>query len=156
MNSAKSGLLVVCVLAMAWVGCGGEAEPMEEVDASTQPATTRQGLGNSCNNIDITISNSRERNGVGTAILIDRVEAWSASEGAWLNEDLDNSSIPFGGSRTWLNEDLAHAENDLLTAWRVYYRYAEADGDWSDPVFQEINTADDICRADDNYALTVQ
>jgi hypothetical protein len=156
MNCVKSGLLVVCVLAASWVGCGPEDVLPEEVDASNQLATTRQELGNSCNNLDITITNSRERNGVGTAIKVDRVTAFSASEGAWLPEDLADTSISFGGSYTWLNEDLAQAENDLLTAWRVYYRYLEADGDWSDPVYQEINTADDICRADDNYHLTVQ
>jgi hypothetical protein len=156
MNSVKSGLLVVCVLAVSWVGCGGEEMLPEEVDASNQLVTARQGLGNSCNNIDITITNSRERNGVGTAIKVDRVEAWSASEGNWLPEDLLDSSISFGAGLTWLNEDLAQAENDLLTKWRVYYRYKEADGDWSDPVYQEIDTTDDICRADDNYHLTVQ
>jgi hypothetical protein len=156
MKSTKSGILAVCFLAASWVGCGPEAEYPQETPASAQPEVQQQLFGDSCNNIDITVRNSRERNGVTTAILVDRVEAWSASEGDWLPEDLADATIGYGGGRTWLDEDLARAENDTLTKWRVYYRYMEADGDWSDPVYQEIDTVNDVCHADDNYVLTVQ
>lgn len=156
MNSTKSGLLVLSVLAAVCVGCGGGEDFTEEVDASGSLAVTRQGLGNACQNIEISVFNSRTRNGVNTDILVDRVEAWSASEGDWLNEDLYDSAVSFGWSENWYNEDLARAENDLLTKWRVYYRYREADGDWSDLVYQEINTADDICRENDSYRLVVE
>lgn len=156
MNSAKSGLLVVSVLAAACVACGGEEEFTDEVDASNTLAVARQGLGNSCNNIEIIITNSRTRNGVDTRIAVDRVQAYSASEGDWLNEDLSDQSMPFGSTETWFDQDLAQAENDLLTKWRVYYRYMEEDGDWSDVVYQEINTVDDVCLANDDYRLTVE
>jgi hypothetical protein len=154
MKSAK--ILAVCFLAASWVGCGPEAEYPQETP-SPQPAEVQQQLfGDSCNNIDITIRNSRERNGVTTAILVDRVEAWSASEGEWLPEDLVDTAIPYGGGRIWYDEDLARAENDTLTRWRVHYRYKEADGDWSDPVHQDIDTPNVVCHADDNFVLTVQ
>lgn len=156
MNSAKNAVLVVCVLAATLVGCGSDGEFPVEADPSNQLATTRQGLGNSCNNIDITVINSRERNGVGTAIKVDSVSFWSASEGAWLPEDLTDQVLPFGSGLTWLNEDLAQAENDTLTTIRVFYRYKEADGDWSDPMYQDVDIVNDVCHADDNYSATVQ
>lgn len=159
MNSAKSGLLVLSVLAAVCVGCGGE-EFAGEVDASGSLAVTRQGLGNACKNIEIIVTNSRSRNGVNTSIVVDRVEAYSASEGAWLNEDLPDQRLTFGETYVWFDQDLAQAENDLLTKWRVYYRYWVDDGtwngDWSGMVYQEIDTVDDTCLASDDYRLTVQ
>jgi hypothetical protein len=156
MNSAKNAVLVVCVLAATLVGCGSDGEFPVEADPSNQLATTQQGLGNSCNNIDITVHNSRERNGVRTAIKVDKVSFWSASEGAWLPEDLTDQAISFGAGLTWLNEDLAQAENDTLTQIRVFYHYKEADGDWSDLVYQDVDIVNDVCHADDNYSATVQ
>ncbi|HVG62943.1 MAG TPA: hypothetical protein VNA24_30545 [Hyalangium sp.] len=155
MYSAKGGLLVVSILAAACVACGGEEEFSEEADASNTLAVARQGLGNSCRNIEIIITNSRTRDGVNTRIAVERVEAYSASEGDWLNEDLPDEGLSYGETYVWFDQDLAQAENDLLTKWRVYYRYI-TDGNWSGLVYQEINTVDDVCLANNDYHLTVE
>lgn len=139
-----------------------EAGATDGADAAELPsdeslARTRQGLlgSDACKDVEITVINSRERNGVETGLLVDRVEYHSLSEGAWYTEALDDEVIDFGDSHTWTNQDLQYAENDTIDKWRVHYKY-ETGHAWSSMVYQEIDTPNDTCHADDNYALTVQ
>lgn len=133
------------------------ASPDELSAESTDPAPQRQGIlgSDACRNTDIFITNSRTRNGINTAIEVRKVEYYSASEGNWYTEDLGDTMLNFGTQGIWWDEDLAYAENDLITKWRVYYRYLDG-GSWSSVVYQEIDTPDERCLADANFELTVQ
>jgi hypothetical protein len=155
MNSAKLGMVLSILVATA-TGCiVEEASPEDDVVADEQIGTAEQALGDSCNNTDITITNSFEDGTRAARIKVFRVEYYSLSEGNWYTEDLTDEEIAYGSSHTWWNEDLAHAENDTLSQWRVYFKYVESDGDWSDLFYQQIDTPNDVCHADDNYAMTV-
>lgn len=147
------------------VGCNTDTTDEEtlegmptEVPATDEPVAeaTQALLGSdACKNTEITVTNLRERSGVETDLLVTKVEYYSASEARWYTEDLSNEEVDFGTSLTWNNEDLQHAENDLLTKFRVYYQY-ETGHAWSSLVYQEVDIVDDVCHADDNYSLTVR
>jgi len=124
---------------------------------SAQTASTNAALfgSDACKNTDITVKNSFFYDARQREIRVENVHYYSASEGRWYTQGLDNADIDYGHQHTWLNKDLQYSENDLLTKWRVYFRYRESDGDWSDSVYEEIDTPNDICHADDNYVLTV-
>lgn len=154
MNSAKLGLVLSALVATS-TGCIVEEASPEDVVVDEQVGTAEQAFGNSCNNTDITIWNSFEDGTRAADIKVFRVEYYSLSEGNWYTEDLSDQVIGYGDGLTWLNEDLAHAENDTLSQWRVYFKYEESDGDWSDLFYQQIDTPNDVCHADDNYVMTV-
>ena len=131
--------------------------PPEEIAADEQvPPTTQDLFGaDACTGTDIFVTNSRTRNGIDTAIEVHYVEFYSASEGGWYTEDLSNEILNYGETHTWWNQDLAHAENDLITKWRVYYKYASG-GSWSSVVYQEIDTPNQTCLAGTNFYMTVE
>ena len=138
------------------IGAEADQSSSEEIAAADDVQPTTQSLfGDACTNTDIFITNSRTRNGIGTTIEVRRVEFYSASEGAWVGEDLTDRILNFGTTSTWWDEDLAGAENDLITKWRVYYRYVEY-GTWSSVVYQEIDTPNETCIADSNFEMTVE
>lgn len=149
-------------LSLFAAGCGGELtddELTEEELAAEEAALdeTEQPLfgSDACKNADIRITNSFEDVGRAARIRVEYVQFYSASEGRYITEDLVNTEIAYGGSNWWYNEDLQYAENDTITAWRVYFRYRESDNDWSDLVYQYIDTPNDVCHAGDNYVMTV-
>lgn len=157
-------LIAACFLIVSSVtGCALSEDELatdpslpEEIEADEQVETTSQSLlGNSCNNTDIFITNSRTRNGVNTAIEVRSVEFFSASTGNWHFEDLSNAILNFGTQGIWWDEDLAGAQNDLITQWRVYYRFVE-NGGWSSEVYQTIDTPNETCLADANFYMTVE
>lgn len=163
----RSLLTACCLLAPLGAGCiapdeeGGssldESAP-EEVAAepSATPAPPTQSLvGEACKNTDITITNSRTRNGVNTAIELRSVQFYNLTEGKWTSEDLVNAVMNFNDTLVWFNEDLADAEGDVISKWRVYYRFATG-GSWSSEVYQEIDTPNETCVYDSEFELTVE
>lgn len=135
------------------------ADQAHEAEALTSEHVSALGA-DACRNTDITITNSYELDGLARPIRVHRVEFWSTSEGRWTSEDLANTSMEYGATLTWWNEDLAHAENDRITHWRVYFEYAEyIPGPellfWSTLYYMEINTADQTCAEDSNFEMTV-
>jgi hypothetical protein len=156
-------IFTACALVPFVIGCVtseediGSDEAFEDVSDDVTLQSTSQSLfgSDSCRNTDIFITNSRTRNGVDTAIEVHSVEFYSSSEGRWYSEDLTNEIVNFATTHTWWNEDLAHAENDLITKWRVYYKYASG-GSWSSVVYQEIDTPNETCLADANFEMTVE
>jgi hypothetical protein len=128
-----------------------------EVPAETVSATTQSILGSdACKNTDITVTNSRFRNGEETILKVHYVEYHSVSEGKWYTEQLDDKVLFYGDPYTWWNQNLEHAENDLIDEWKVVYEYFQ-DGDWSPSlVYQAFSTPGHICRADDNFSFTVE
>ena len=137
------------------IGAEADQSSPEEIAADDVQPTTQSLFGSPCNNTDISITNSRTRNSINTTIEVRRVEFLSASSGNWVGEDLADRILNFGTTTTWWDEDLADAENDLITKWRVYYRYVE-NGTWSSVVYQEIDTPNQTCIADANFAMTVE
>lgn len=135
-----------------------EVAPEEiAVDEAAQEAApqTQSLLGDACVNTDLYITNSRTRDGVNTAIEVRSVSFYNLTEGKWTNEDLVNGILNFGQTLVWSNEDLGDAEGDVISKWRVYYRYATG-GSWSSEVSQEIDTTNETCIADSNFEMTVQ
>jgi hypothetical protein len=156
-----SQLLPIAFISIQLAACGAATE-----DAGTDlPASTAESAeasqasaalgGDACKNVDITVKNSFFYDGRERTMRVLYVQFYSASEGSWYTEGLTDTTITYGNQHTFWNQDLAHGENDLITKWRVGFRYAESDGDWSDAVYQEIDTPNDECHADDNYTLTV-
>ncbi|MFZ5892800.1 MAG: hypothetical protein ACOY0T_17200 [Myxococcota bacterium] len=145
--------LAIASLSTQLAGCGAavDAPAAETEDVSSASAP----LGDACKNTDITVVNSLYYDGKERQIRVEYVKYYSASEGRWYEEGLANADIAPNKQHTWPNQDLAHAENDRITRWRVYFRYRESDGDWSDLYYEEINTADTICEADKNFKLIV-
>jgi hypothetical protein len=129
----------------------------EELPADEEASTPKQGIfgGDACKSVQIRITNSRTRNGVDTAIEVHKVTYWDASEGDWLTEDLANLMLNHGTTGVWSDEDLEYTENDLITHFRVYYKYLSG-GSWSGLVYQEINTVDQTCQANDTFSMTVE
>jgi hypothetical protein len=132
-----------------------QPEELAAADEEVSPPPAHIFGSDACKNTDITITNSRTRDGINTAIEVQYVKYWDASEGAWLMEDLANYSLNFGTGHTWWNEDLEYTENDLITAFRVYYKVLEG-GSWGPVVYQEIDTPNQTCREDSNFSMTVQ
>jgi hypothetical protein len=158
---AASFLLVLpfaasCALSEDEIATDEQGMPAE-IDAADEaaPSTQQSLLGNTCKNTDIFITNSRTRNGIDTAIEVTKVELYSASEGDWISEDLSNEILDHGTTGIWWDEDLAGAENDLITKWRVYYKYV-VNGSWSSVVYQEIDTPNQTCLANANFYMTVE
>lgn len=132
-----------------------EIAPEEIAADETAAAPTQSLFGEACLNTDIYITNSRTRDGVNTAIEVRSVSFYNLTEGKWTSEDLVNGIMNFGQTLLWSNEDLADAEGDTISEWRVYYRYAIGPN-WSSEVSQTINTTNETCIADSNFELTVQ
>ena len=153
---------LVCLCA---AGCGGEedfageTDLSDEVDPEAEAALegAEQPLfgSDACRDVDLKIINSFEDGARSARIRVEYLKFFSASEGRWITEDVANTEIAYGASNWWYNEDLQYAENDTITQWRVYFRYIESDNDWSDLVYQTIDTVNDVCHADDDYAMTV-
>ena len=127
-----------------------------EVPTETVTATTQGIFGSdACKDTDITVENSRYRDGEETILKVHYVEYHSVSEGKWYTEQLDDKVLFYGDSFTWWNQNLEHAENDLIDEWWVVYEYFQG-GDWSPSlVHQTFLTPGHICRADDNFSFTV-
>jgi hypothetical protein len=143
---------------LAACGAAGDAGSDPTTNASDEATATASSalLGSdACKNTDITVKNSFFFDGREREIRVDNVHYYSSSEGRWYTQALDDEDLGYDQQHTWWNKDLQHAENDLLTKWRVYFKYRETDGDWSDSVYMELDTPNDTCRADDNYTLTV-
>lgn len=157
---SKISLLPIALILIQLTACGAADEtettlPPSAAD-SAEPAQTSAALASdTCKNVDITVKNSFFYDGKGRDIRVLYVKFYSASEGTWINEGLPNTTIAYGHQHTFPNQDLAHAENDLITKWRVEFRYKESDGDWSDVVYEQIDTPNDTCHANDHYTLTV-
>ena len=149
--------IVFILLQLAACGAAGEAgnDPTTDTPEGATTSANSALWGDACKDTDITVVNSFFYDGREREIRVDNVHYYSASEGRWYTQGLDDEDIGYGRQHTWLNKDLQNAENDLLTKWRVYFRYRESDGDWSDSVYMELDTPNDTCRADDNYTLTV-
>ena len=159
MSTRKIEVMIVSgALAALGFGCGGmegvegfEADQPVEVETAQQDSALFN--SDACKNTNIYISNWVIKAGTARTIKVTKVKYYSASEGRWYTEGLTNETINYGWRRVWYDEDLQHAENDLITKWRVYYRYRETDGDWSDETSYLDDTPDDICRANDNYYM---
>jgi len=136
-------------------GEGGEPVEVAVDEQAPAPAPTQNLFGEACKNTDIFITNSRTRSGVNTAIEVRKVEFYNLTEGKWTSEDLVNAVMNWGDTLVWYNEDLADAEGDVISKWRVYYRYASG-GSWSSVVYQEIDTPNETCIADADFEMTVQ
>lgn len=108
-----------------------------------------------CKDVDIRITNSFEDGNRQARILVLSIEFYSSSEGRYISEDLANAEIAYGSNRWWYNEDLQYLENDTITQVRVHFKYRESDGDWSDEVTQVVDIPNDVCRADDDYHVTL-
>jgi hypothetical protein len=157
-SSIAACLLVVpfvasCALSEEELATDPNAPEEIEVDESAPPATQSL-LGESCNNTDIFITNSRTRNGVNTTIEVRSVEYYSVPAGRWYSEDLSNAILNFGQQGIWWDEDLASVRNESISQWRVHYRFVE-NGAWSNEVYQTINTPDETCVADSNFEMVV-
>lgn len=149
-------LMFVSLFSIAALGagaCGGEMEPEEAAPVAEQQANLFG--SDACKGVDITVENNYEDVSRPAAILVRKLEYYSASEGRWLTEDVANKEIAYGSAGTIWDQDLQYAENDTITAWRVIFSYRETDGQWSIDTSQYINTVDDVCHADDNYRLLV-
>jgi len=149
--------IVLVLLQLAACSAAGDAANDGAASAPDDATATSSALlgSDACKDTDITVKNSFFYDGREREIRVDNVHYYSASEGKWYTQGLDDTDIGYGHQHTWLNKDLQHAENDLLTKWRVYFRYRESDGDWSDSVYMELDTPNDTCHADDNYTLMV-
>jgi len=153
--------IVLILLQLAACSAAGDAgndgapDALDAPDGTSATASSALLGSDACKDTDITVKNSFFYDGREREIRVDYVRYYSASEGKWYTQSLDDEDIGYGHQHTWLNKDLQYAENDLLTKWRVYFRYRESDGDLSDPVYMELDTPNDTCRADDNYTLTV-
>lgn len=141
------------VVALGASACGGEMEPEEAAPVAEKQAALFG--SDACKGVDITVENNYEDVSRPAAILVRKLEYYSASEGRWLTEDVPNKEIAYGSVGTIWDQDLQYAENDTITAWRVIFSYLETDGQWSIDTSQYINTTDDVCHADDNYRLLV-
>jgi hypothetical protein len=156
-------LIAACFLLPLAAGCAeledettDEATPEEiAADEPTSPAPPTQNLFGACLNTDITITNSRTRDGLNTAIEVRSIEFFNLTEGKWTSEDLSNEILNFGETLVWNDEDLADAEGDLISTFRVHYRYATG-GSWSSQVYQQINTPNQTCIYDANFSMTVE
>jgi hypothetical protein len=126
--------------------------PEEVVVDEALPASEPIFANNNCTNVDITVANLRFRNGVGTPIRVHRVEFYAL--GSWHSEDLSNQDIVYSWQATWNNEDLAGADGDLITKWRVFYNVSTS-GTWGPLVYQEIDTPNETCVDDMDIELTV-
>ena len=144
---------LISIFALGASACGGGME-LEEGAPVAEKKDNLLG-SDACKNVEITVVNNFEDGTRATSILVRKFELYSASEGRWLSEDVTNKAIAYGGSYTFQDQDLEYAENDTITAWRVYFSYKESDGQWSKTYYQYINTTDDVCHADDNYRLVV-
>jgi hypothetical protein len=138
-------VLLTAALASA---CGGPDEA--EVDQAAIFGS------DACKNTDIKITNNFEVSGSARKIKVLSVEYYSASEGRWLSEDLANTDISAGSSHWWYDEDLQYAENDLITKFKVHFKYDEFDGDWSDEQTHTDDTTDKDCYAGTNFYLDVE
>lgn len=125
---------------------------LEGIEADEQVQSTSHAvLGpNTCPDTDIFITNARP-----TRIDVKKVSYFSASSGKWNTEDLSDSPLDPGSEGIWWDEDLGAAQNDLLTHWRVYFRY-QIQGQWTSVVFQEIDTVDEVCLSNANFEMTVR
>lgn len=131
-----------------------EVVAADDDSAPADPAA----FGNTCRDTEIIIENSRYRDDLGqTTILVYSVEYYSSSEGRWYSESLPVTRIDYGLTATIWNQDLAHAENDLLSSWRVHYKILDGSGfyGWSDTVYQEIDTPNQTCLASSDFRMTV-
>ncbi len=142
-------------------GTAGAEGPKEEPSVAPQEniGTAKSALlgSDACKGTDIFITNMRERNGDRTAIDVDFVEFYSVSEGAWKTEGLTNRVVSYGTDELWLNQDLANAENDEISRFRVHYKYLPSGpgANWSSRVYQEIDITNVRCVAGQNFYLTV-
>lgn len=152
-------MLALLGLTITSAACNVESDERDaesDVEATgneEETATTEQAIlgSDACRNVEITVINGRAD---GVTIEVDRVEYYSASEAKWYTQSLGDEIIFENDSFTWTNKDLQHAENDLITKWKVKFR-RDTGSSWSSWTEQEINTPDDVCLADDNYTLTV-
>jgi hypothetical protein len=156
----KISQLPLALLLMQLGACGaaddaGTTLPPSAADTTEAAQASAALASDTCKNVDITVRNSFFYDAQEREIRVLYVQFYSASEGAWFSEGLADTTIAYGHHHTFANQDLAHAENDLLTKWRVGFRYKESDGDWSDAVYQQLDTPNDTCHANDKYALTV-
>lgn len=148
-------LFAIAALFIQAAACSASVETGEP---EVEPASSSEAplLGSdACKNVDITVANSVFYDGKDRDIRVDYVKYYSASEGDWYTQSLGNVSLKPGQKHTWENKDLQHAENDRLTKWRVYFNIRESDGDWSDLYYEEIDTPDETCEANDKFSLTV-
>ena len=159
------------VLSLFAAGCGGDLEDFEDEELGGEPGLEEPAAeaeapaleesesalfgSDACRNVDLRITNSFEDVARTARIRVEHVSFYSVSEGRYITEDLPNTEISYGQSSWFYNEDLQYAENDTISAWRVYFRYQESDNDWSDLVYQYIDTPNDVCHADDDYTMTV-
>jgi len=114
----KMSQIVLSLFLLPLGACGGAVDdgagtssPSDSADVAT-PGKTSQAVSNDyCKNVDITV-----RNGTKRVIRVLYVKFWSASEGERITEGLNNVDLSPGFYFTWQNQDLAHAENDLITS----------------------------------------
>lgn len=150
---ALKKLLVVGAAAALVSACGGT-----ELDQTEAPAEVDEAAifgSDACKNTDIEIDNNYTLSGSARRIKVLKIEYYSASEARWLTENLADTEIAAGSDEWFFNEDLQYAENDLITQFKIHFKYVEFDGDWSDTVVQTDNTPDVTCRAGTNFHLTV-
>ncbi len=83
------------------------------------------------------------------------VKFYDDTKDTWRYEDPANKIRSYGEDAGWPNEDLENSGGHRLTRWRVFYSYREADGDWSDTVWQEVSFrsrwSDHACTDDSWY-----
>lgn len=127
----------------------GDEEPLEAEEAAIFGS-------DACRNVDIEIDNDYVVSGSAVVIKVLKVEYYSASEAKWYTENLADDEVATTGLTTWTNEDLQYAENDLLTQFKIHFKYKEFDGDWSDTVVKTDNIADKTCLANSVFRLTVR
>lgn len=148
--------LATAAISAQLVACGAAVDPGAENQARAEDVSSASAaFGDACKNTDITVVNSLFYDGKERDIRVEYVQYYSASEGKWYSESLGNVDLAPDRQHTWENHDLEHAENDRLTKWRVYFKYRESDGDWSDMFYEEINTPDTRCEANEKFKLTV-
>ncbi|HSK00408.1 MAG TPA: hypothetical protein VK932_04170 [Kofleriaceae bacterium] len=128
---------------------------VDEAEATEAAPQPQRLFGEACKDTDIYITNSRTRNGVNTAIEVRSVKFYNLTEGKWTSEDLVNGIMNFGQTLVWYDENLADAEGDTISRWRVHYRYASG-GSWSSEVYQEIDTPNETCIRGASFEMTVQ
>lgn len=156
--AATAALFVsACLLpaCMADIDEEEQDEPVEvPADENVEEATQELFGSDACKDTELFIGNLRERNGVGTAIKITKLEYYSATDATWRTENVPNEELPFEMGITYYNRDLEHAEHDNITKWRVYYKYAVGSG-WSSLVYQTDDTPNQICHDDDDFDMYV-
>lgn len=155
---AKMWQFVLAGITVVSVGCGGPefGEEVPAFEPETEIAQTEKGLFSTCRNTRIRVCNQRSRNGRTPSIKVLSADYYSKSEGRWYSEGLSDKVIAYGNCYTWTGQNLEHVENDLITKWKPFYRYREADGDWSDRVYQVVNTTDKRCSANDLFVINIQ